>query len=273
MNVRTRAGAVGFPRTLRRVPRVIAVDWSGAVRAERRAIWLAEAAGGRLLRLESGRSRAEVGRCLIDEAAADPELVVGLDFAFSLPAWFLRSLGIEHASELWELMSRESETWLREPPPPFWRLQRSAPEGAPDDWQWRRTELEAESVAGIRPKSVFQLVGAGHVGTGSLRGMPVLHRLREHGFRVWPFDEPAFPLVVEIYPRLLTGRVSKTSRAARKAYLARLSDLDPDLHALAAGDDNAFDAAVSALAMARWDGAWAALPCDAAHRLEGAIWQ
>jgi hypothetical protein len=273
MNVRTRATPVGFPPTLRGVPRVVAVDWSGAVGAERRAIWLAEAAGGRLVRLESGRTRAQLGSVLIEEAEADPDLVVGLDFAFSLPAWFLRSRGIPDARTLWTLMAVEAEDWLRDPPPPFWRTRRPAALDLPADWAWRRTELDAEPVAGTRAKSVFQLVGAGQVGTGSLRGMPLLERLARGGFRIWPFDEPGFPLVVEIYPRLLTGAVRKTSRPAREAYLTRFADLDPDLRALAAADDNAFDAAVSALAMAGRDGDWAALPRNPAQRLEGEIWR
>jgi hypothetical protein len=255
------------------VPRIVAVDWSGAMRGASRSIWLAEAADERLVRLESGRTREQVCDFLAAEAAKDPELVVGLDFAFSLPAWFLQRLGIAAAPELWEQLDRIGEDWIRDPPAPFWRSQRRAPESAPDDWQWRRTELEAESSAGIRAKSVFQLVGAGHVGTGSLRGMPILHRLRAHGFRVWPFDEPAFPLVVEIYPRLLTGAVVKSDPAARVAYLERYPQLEPGLRALAAADENAFDAAVSALVMAAWPGEWSALPREPAFALEGAIWR
>ena len=71
------------------VPRILAVDWSGARTGEARAIWLAEVMGGRLIRLECGRSREEVVAHLLEEAERDPELVVGLDFAFSLPEWFL----------------------------------------------------------------------------------------------------------------------------------------------------------------------------------------
>jgi hypothetical protein len=254
------------------VARLIAIDWSGAKKGAARSIWLAEARDGRLVRLESGRTREQVGELLLGEAERDPELVVGLDFAFSLPSWFLRARGIADAPALWELMARACEDWIRDPPSPFWRVQRRAPEGAPKEWQWRRTELEAERVAGIRAKSVFQLVGAGHVGTGSLRGMPLLRRLREHGFRIWPFDEPAFPLAVEIYPRLLTGAVVKTDAAARVAYLERHPELEPGFRLLAAADENAFDAAVSALAMAAWPGDWASLPRDPEYALEGAIW-
>jgi hypothetical protein len=228
---------------------------------------------GRLARLESGRTREQVGDYLVAEAKRDPSVVVGLDFAFSLPAWFLSSVGLDDAPSLWRRMALDGEDWIRDPPAPFWRSQRRAPAGAPEDWQWRRTELDAETVAGIRAKSVFQLVGAGHVGTGSLRGMPLLHRLREHGFRVWPFDEPAIPLVVEIYPRLLTGAVVKSDVTARLTYLERYTDLEPGVRAFAVADENAFDAAVSAFVMAAWSGDWTALPREPAFALEGAIWR
>jgi hypothetical protein len=255
------------------VPRFFAVDWSGAAHRQRRAIWVGEVAAGRLCRLESGRTREEVGDLLIAEADRDADLVVGLDFAFSLPAWFLRSRGIADARSLWALMADAAESWLRAPPEPFWRERRPAAVDLPEGWEWRRTELEVEPIARTRAKSVFQLVGAGQVGTGSLRGMPLLGRLAQSGFRIWPFDEPGLPLAVEIYPRLLTGPVVKSDRAARERYLARFEELDRPLRALAAAADDAFDAAVSALALSRWPGDWTALPREREHELEGAIWR
>jgi hypothetical protein len=219
------------------VTRAIAVDWSGARTGERRAIWLAEAVDGRLVRLEDGRTREEVVAHLLEEAARDPDLVAGLDFAFSLPEWFLRERGIGDAAGAWELVAREGEAWLADPQPPFWRTRKTAGNG------FRRTELEC----GGRPKSVFQLVGAGQVGTGSLRGMPFLPRLRER-FAIWPFDAPRLPLLVEIYPRL---------------YLPGSDDY-PNEHAR--------DAAISALALSRWRGDWRRLPRDPRYALEGRIW-
>jgi hypothetical protein len=66
--------------------RLIAIDWSGRSGADqRRAIWLAEATGGELVRLEGGRTRDELVELLIAEADRDPNLIVGFDFAFSLP--------------------------------------------------------------------------------------------------------------------------------------------------------------------------------------------
>ena len=61
-------------------------------------------------------------------------------------------------------------------------------------------------VAGFPAKSVFQLVGNGQVGRGSVRGMPHLARLRAEGFAIWPFDGARDRLVVEIYPSLLRRR-------------------------------------------------------------------
>jgi hypothetical protein len=219
------------------VPRILAVDWSGARTGEHRAIWLAEARGGRIVRLEGGQNREQLVAHLLEEAERDPEVVVGLDFAFSLPEWFLRARGIDDISNAWDLVSREAEAWLRDPQPPFWRSRKPPGNG------FRRTELEC----GRRPKSVFQLVGAGQVGTGSLRGIPFLPRLRER-FAIWPFDAPRLPLLVEIYPRLHLDGVGK----------------HPNEHAR--------DAAAAALAMSRWPGSWRRLPRDPQYALEGRIW-
>ena len=52
-------------------------------------------------------------------------------------------------------------------------------------------------------KSIFQLVGNGQVGAGSVLGMPLLTRLRERGFSVWPFDASAGRTAFEIYPSRL----------------------------------------------------------------------
>jgi hypothetical protein len=219
------------------VTRAIAVDWSGARTGERRTIWLAEAVGGRLVRLEGGRTREEVVAHLLDEAAREPDFVAGLDFAFSLPEWFLRGRGVEHVAAAWDIVAREGEAWLADPQPPFWRTRKAPGDG------FRRTELEC----GGRPKSIFQLVGAGQVGTGSLRGIPFLPRLRQR-FAIWPFDPPRLPLLVEIYPSLHRSR----------------DDDYPNEHAR--------DAAASALTMGRWQGDWRRLPRDPEYALEGRIW-
>lgn len=209
--------------------RVIAVDWSGAVVGSEKKIWLAEAGwgaggggaarddaavGGRIVRLECGRTRDEVAEHLIELAGEDARLVVGLDFAFSMPAWFMRQRGFATAPMLWQrLAAGAAERWLASCEPPFWgRAGRRKP--AAEGPGLRLTDVAAKA------KSVFQVGGAGSVGTGSLRGMCVLHRLREAGFHVWPFDAPGWPLAVEIYPRTWTRGVVVRSAAAREAHAA-----------------------------------------------------
>lgn len=80
--------------------RIIAVDWSGATAGADRKIWLAEVENRELVRLECGRGREALAEHLIAEASRDPELVVGIDFAFSLPAWFLEQRGLSKGPEL-----------------------------------------------------------------------------------------------------------------------------------------------------------------------------
>jgi hypothetical protein len=227
------------------VTRFIAVDWSGRTANAGAAIWLAEVRAGSVMRLEGGRDREKLVNHLIEEAEADGELVVGLDFAFSFPAWFVGSVGAGSAIELWEVVNREGESWLTNPDAPFTRTSR------PFHERWfRRTELELRRLR-YRPKPVFQVGGIGQVGTGSLRGMPFLLRLRER-FAIWPFDEPRLPLIVEIYPRL---------------YAAQFADrLD------GAPNEHARDALASAHAMAAWAGNWRRLPRDSRYELEGRIW-
>ena len=123
---------------------------------------------------------------------------------------------------------------------------------------------------------MFQIGGAGAVGTGSLRGMPVLHRLHEAGFSVWPFCDAELPVVIEIYPRVLTGAVNKSNAEHRRTYIEeRYGHLDAAMRERAASSDDAFDAAVSALVMWEHQAELAALrPArDDVERLEGATWR
>lgn len=259
-----------------RSARAIAVDWSGAKKRAEKTIWLAEVVGERLVRLENGRNRAEVVEHLVAEVEREPMMIVGFDFAFSLPAWFLEERGLVEARELWALAEHEAEGWLARCESPFWgRPGKGRPSLGPGRDHFRRTDLGVPDTGGVRPKSVFQIGGAGAVGTGSLRGMPFLGRLSGAGFSIWPFDSPGWPRVVEIYPRLLTGAVNKSSAGERAAYLAfRYDTLDAGWRERAASSEDAFDAAVSALVMAEHLDELAALPAatDTRTLLEGEIW-
>lgn len=253
----------------------MAVDWSGAAGGRLRGLWLATAEDGRLLDLHpAGTREAAVAEVIDGAEVAGGQLVVGLDFAFSFPAWFVRRQGIGDATGMWRLAAAEGERWLAECPEPFWGRPGHRRPAVPA--ALRATEAALEAVGGIRPKSAFQIGGAGAVGTGSVRGMPFLIELQAAGFAVWPFDRAVAPLVVEIYPRLLTGPVRKRDPAARRRYLAELPDAaaPPELRDRAAGSEDAFDAAVSALVMSGPAGQWAALavPDLPDVALEGAIW-
>lgn len=256
-----------------RKPRIIAIDWSGAVRGQKKKIWLAEAHAGELVRLANGRDRAEIVQYLVDEAAKTRDLIVGFDFAFSLPAWFLLDAGLKSAAELWALAAQRGEDWLSSCDPPFWgRPGRPRPDLPA---HFRQTEEQVQNRFGIQPKSAFQIGGAGAVGTGSIRGMPILAQLSRAGFAIWPFDSISTPLVVEIYPRVLTGPVVKSKSDARWEYLSsRYPHLQPGWMEVAASSEDAFDAAVSALVMEAHAEALVQLP-DAEseqQRLEGLIW-
>ena len=200
-------------------------------------------------------------------AAETPRMVIGIDCCFSFPAWFLKEHRCTTVFDFWEKVAAgQGERWLAREcedvarDERFWGKPHKRPEQfcgegyrrmmRGTDWENKVAQSldggDAERAAkmkGITPKSPFQIGGSGSVGTGSLRAMPFLLRLREAGFRVWPFEDAALgsansrspagmttrkatattsasPLVVEMYTRLMTGAVAKSNAAARKKYLA-----------------------------------------------------
>jgi len=300
------------------IQRIVAVDWSGDASAagQRRKIWAGiwTAGGGDVfggtVALEGERTRAELVDALGVMARETPRMVAGVDFCFSYPAWFVQEHGAATAMEFWEIAAAHSERWLAREcdEARFWgrtgplrtgkkprefcgdagalRMLRRADEAC----KVRAAILDpalAARVKGIAPKSPFQIGGAGAVGTGTLRGIPQLQRLHAAGFRVWPFEEPELrgreprPLLVEIYPRLLTGEVNKGSAKARAAYLAQRRKEGAAYRALSRGvlakartSEDAFDALVSVMAMAEQRGSFLALrkASDPVTLLEGAVW-
>ena len=290
--------------------RVVGVDWSGDQGpGQRRKIWAGVwTAATAKMALESGRSRDEVMEWLVELARETPRMVVGFDFSFSYPAWFLREMGIASAPEFWRLVADgQGERWLHKDCEDLRFWGRVGPQrhgkkpaefcGAYAHRMLRRAEtvlkvraemtdpLQIARIAGIAPKSVFQIGGAGAVGTASLRGIPYLLKLREAGFAVWPFDTPALersPMVVEIYTRLMTGAVNKSSESARTEYLAKkrkesalYAGLSRGVLAKAKGSEDAFDALVSAMVMVEHRGEFAGLRAtkDEVLRMEGITWR
>jgi hypothetical protein len=250
---------------------IIAVDWSGRAKGPAESLWRAEVRDGRLTELRNGLDRGELSAKLLELGEAEPSMVIGLDFAFSFPAWWCEENGWSSGEDVWSAMGHEGEDLLEGCESPFWgRPGKRNPH--PKARLYRQTERSKDAV---RPKSVFQIGGAGAVGTGSIRGMPHLLTLAKNGFGIWPFSE-GWPRVVEIYPRALTGPVNKGRWSARHDYLLEHFPEQPrDLLERAAGSEDAFDAAVSALVMSEHEAELRALgpPADPADRVEGKIWR
>ena len=139
--------------SLEKVPsRAIAVDWSGALSGFRRKIWLAEVGDDGVRELRGGWSREEVAKTLVERAEADPKLIVGLDFSFSFPAWFVREAGCETAPDFWRHTAEHGEAWLdrSNPTSPYFFSRGSWPHA--DKLPFRQTELELRE-RGHRPRS------------------------------------------------------------------------------------------------------------------------
>jgi hypothetical protein len=256
--------------------RVVAVDWSGAKRGAARRIWAAEFVDGKPTELVSGKNRDQIVDYLVSSCATIPQTVIGLDFAFSFPEWFVRKQSCADVKGLWETVGRCGEGWLSACTHPFWGRPGKKRPTLPEDQHYRHTELVVRDVARIRPKSVFQTNGAGAVGTGSIRGMPSLQRLRIAGFSIWPFDEMRWPRVVEIWPRSLTGPITKSSAQERKIYVTeRYSYLPQEWRGAAEKSEDAFDAIVSACVMNKYCGQLAALQRTdhSTTMIEGTIWE
>jgi len=253
---------------------VVAVDWSGRRTGEGRHLYTAEAHGGVLLRVDGGRTREQVVDELVARVGEAPGLVVGMDFSFSLPAWFLDERGYAAARDLWDAAASEGEGWLSACASPFWGRPGRPRPVLPA--HLRTTEAAMVAVGGIRPKSSFQVGGAGSVGSGSVRGFPSLARLQDAGFAVWPFDTATRPpVVVEVWPRACTGPVVKSDGSARAAYLREhLPGLDAALCDDVIASEDAFDAAVTAVVMSRCEDELRHLPTlpDPTLRREGWVW-
>jgi hypothetical protein len=172
-------------------PKVIAVDWSGAKRPSlRNGIWLSALHRDGSVESRPLRTREDAVDYLLE---SEGPFSAGFDFSFGLPEWFATENGCATIDEVWALAARDGERWLA-PTAPFWRDRCEVPR----EQRFRRCETRYPSA-----KSIFQLVGSGQVGSGSVRGMPLLARLRSAGIAIWPFDPPGDRTVFEIYPSAL----------------------------------------------------------------------
>jgi molybdopterin-guanine dinucleotide biosynthesis protein B len=222
--------------------RVIVVDWSAAnlptsLTNRANAVWIGchDAEGGAEWHHRT-RAGAEAQLVtLIDTARASGQrILIGFDFAMGYPAGFAARLtGEASATSVWRWLAGaitdvdnrnnrfEVATRINalfpEGPGPFW----SHPTG--QSWPGlpsRRagidydalglSETRAAEAAVPRAKSPWMLFNPGSVGSQSLLGLPIIHRLSQlPGVAVWPFAAPDAPMVLaEVYPSLLAGPVA-----------------------------------------------------------------
>ena len=202
--------------------------------------------------MSGGRTRAET-IAMVEQLQAP--VFVGFDFSFGFPSWFAREHGCGNIDAVWALAASAGEAMLA-PTPPFWRERCNVP----PERRFRRCEVELRA-AGAPAKSIFQLVGNGQVGAGSVRGMPLLARLRAQGFAIWPFDAASDRTAFEIYPSLLRQ-------------IGHAVPISSHVRAAMCQDVNARDAVESACVMWEHRESFAVLPAttDPVTLIEGDVW-
>jgi hypothetical protein len=208
----------------------VIVDWSASSvpKVGRDSIWVAVLErGGAEPALHNPPTRHDADRLVSSVLAvyADQRILLGIDVGLGYPRGFAAAAGIDTPpawSAIWQHLAdtiddRPDNTNNRfevadtlnartgASPGPFWgttstrhvtpTLARTKAPGFPTAsepplTEFRHTERVLHEL-GRRPSSMWQLAGAGSVGSQSLTAIPLLHRLRQRAasrLRVWPFD-------------------------------------------------------------------------------------
>jgi hypothetical protein len=261
----------------------VVVDWSASSvpKVGRDSIWVAVLAPDDttpVLHNPPTRHAAEVLVSAVLDAHAGERVLLGIDAGLGYPRGFAAAagLGTDPAwSAVWHHLAdtiddRSDNTNNRfdvaatlnartgNGPGPFWgttstrhvtaTLARTKAPGfptasAPPLAEFRHTERVLRDL-GRRPFSMWQLAGAGSVGSQSLTAIPLLHRLRRRAaprVRVWPFDtglvddptcsDRAAVVVAEVWPSAVEvdPALHPVRDAAQVTALAiRLDALDAD---------------------------------------------
>ena len=193
----------------------VAIDWSGAKGPRQQGIQLARAPIGRSvpIRIDCpdhrywGRDsvcdylQTLAATALQNKAAP---VLVGIDFAFAHPFLDVGAYypgmadGPESPAALWaaidHLCADDPHMYggAMFATPPFADYYLSPCNHAAPLYQSRRRLCEiAARAAGRSPSPTFKAIGADNVGTGSMAGMRMLHRLRAalgDAVAIWPFD-------------------------------------------------------------------------------------
>lgn len=210
---------------------ILILDWSAAGSPRRGAdsIWLGSDRCAASNPATRRRAWKQLGCALSRAGKQGLRVLVGADFAFGQPAGLAAAItGRPDALALWDHLAAlhqdddrnrsnyrdlAAEMNRQLGQPVFWGngrkaqipdLPRLRPPPHPDLPAHRVTETAPPG--GARPKSPFQLAGAGCVGAQSLTGIPWLNRLRQRpGRAVWPFQpwDQAQVVLVEVYPSMI----------------------------------------------------------------------
>lgn len=263
--------------------RFIGIDWSGAQNRQQKGIAVFTAASGgavpERVTAPGGQnwSRQDVLDYLI-HISETQRVLAGIDFAFAYPVSDSQGRlcnyfpgyedSPETAHDLWSLIDSVNEDrphlygggiWAHPRLGAYYTTHKS-PRGHLYELRRRRTELEARSVKS--PSPTFKCNGQDNVGTGSLAGMRLLHRLSETA-HIWPFDKAetaSRPLhLVEIFPSYyfaLAGiRAVNGAHGRRENINQTLARFDsepvPETFTAAGPDHDEADALISAAAL-RW---------------------
>lgn len=201
--------------------RIVIVDWSANASPKRGAdsIWICELDARTGTEVTRNPPTRWAARDLVVDALRPPgRTLLGVDFPLGYPAGFARAVGLgtpqwaavwTHLGEAviddernrnnrWDV-ARE---WNRRlGAPHFW----GAPRAHSDEWLMSTMPRTGQTLPpyracearlreqGLRPFTVWQLLGAGSVGSQAITGIPVLQHLRRHRdlaqrTRVWPFE-------------------------------------------------------------------------------------
>ncbi|MGL5008268.1 MAG: hypothetical protein ACRC6I_00170 [Paracoccaceae bacterium] len=217
---------------------VVITDWSAAnktspARPSKDAIWIGVASPDALVATHYFRTRhsAEVWINAFLDDQQGQRVLLGFDFPMGYPAGFARHLtGQDTATSVHAWLARH----ITDDPTnannrfavaaainagfgghgPFW--------GRPDNLALpalspRKTAnyptlgfAERRAVETIVPRAqpVWKLYTTGSVGSQTLMGLPVIHRLCQRpGTALWPFDTPDQVTLAEVYPSLLATPV------------------------------------------------------------------
>jgi molybdopterin molybdotransferase len=243
------------------------VDWSGGndrgAAPKKDAIWVCVGRAGIAENPIYMRNRhvAEswITNFLTSERTAGRRVLAGFDFAFGYPAGFGQALtGSDDPFAIWDWVTDRiedkpdgnnrfdvaGEINARFPGVgPFWAngLKRDIADlprkglarNAHGMTEKRQAELETKGAF-----AVWQLAGAGAVGSQVLMGLPTLNRLR-HRFApdiaVWPFENVDKPIaIVEIWPSLIAQAIAATQPANRIKDAHQVAVLAQTLSALPA---------------------------------------